>query len=103
MWHCARARVCIGMLYSSEFEYQSPPPSYSCLDVEASVHAPSNAAAAAAAAAAATEEDDDADEYSVSVIASNPPSYRSHVSRTSFCVETTSVSPPPNYVADQSY
>ena len=114
----------VGMLYA-EFEYVSPPPAYNSLNnqfttVDDTNH---NATADDDAAAAAAGEDADADggdgdgdgedadgdgdggdgedadggDGESSVIRSNPPSYRSHVSRGHVTSTDSVTSPPPVY------
>jgi len=105
---CLCVCVCVlGILYS-EFHYETPPPAYSSLDHTQQQHVSSHTttttttttAAAAAAAAAAANDDDDDD--CASAIHSNPPSYRSHVSRTCRHVTSDSTAPPPDYIQDVS-
>jgi len=84
----------LGVLYS-EFHYETPPPAYHSLDHRHTATAATTAAADGDAAA-----DDDA-ECDGSVIQSNPPSYRSQISRT--LRHVTSNNAPPDYSTATSH
>jgi len=83
----------LGTFYS-EFQYETPPPAYS------SLHQLQQSTAITAAAAADADDDDD-DENVNAMIHSNPPSYRSHVSRRCHRAASNGWSPP-DYVSAMS-
>ena len=89
----------LGMLYS-EFQYQTPPPAYASLDhnqPQVVPHSQNPQFTTTIGSTADCDVDDDGDAC-VSVIHSNPPSYRSQTSRS--CRRFASNDPvPPDYMA----